>query len=66
MAEWPNVTDSKSVVGETRPGVRIPLPPPFGKVKSKQITKRAGKTGLLLPKLSLSLGTILEKETTSM
>ena len=29
VAEWPNVTDSKSVVVETRPGVRIPPSPPF-------------------------------------
>ena len=29
VAEWPNVTDSKSVVPETVPGVRIPPSPPF-------------------------------------
>ena len=29
VAEWPNVTDSKSVVVETRPGVRIPPSPPL-------------------------------------
>ena len=29
MAEWPNVTDSKSVVPERVPGVRIPPSPPF-------------------------------------
>ena len=31
VAEWPNVTDSKSVVVETRPGVRIPPSPPLTK-----------------------------------
>jgi hypothetical protein len=29
VAEWPNVTDSKSVVLEMAPGVRIPPSPPF-------------------------------------
>ena len=29
VTEWPNVTDSKSVVPETVPGVRIPPSPPF-------------------------------------
>ena len=29
VAEWPNVTDSKSVVPERVPGVRIPPSPPF-------------------------------------
>ena len=33
VAEWPNVTDSKSVVVETRPGVRIPPSPRFDAVK---------------------------------
>ena len=30
VAEWPNVTDSKSVVPERVPGVRIPPSPPLG------------------------------------
>ena len=30
VAEWPNVTDSKSVVLEKVPGVRIPPSPPLG------------------------------------
>ena len=30
VAEWPNVTDSKSVVLERVPGVRIPPSPPLG------------------------------------
>ncbi len=29
VTEWPNVTDSKSVVPETVPGVRIPPSPPL-------------------------------------
>ena len=29
VAEWPNVTDSKSVVPSRVPGVRIPPSPPF-------------------------------------
>ena len=33
VAEWPNVTDSKSVVPERVPGVRIPPSPPFGFVE---------------------------------
>ena len=33
VPEWPNGTDSKSVVGVTRPGVRIPPSPPLGKAQ---------------------------------
>jgi hypothetical protein len=29
MAEWFKAAVLKTVDGETRPGVRIPLPPPF-------------------------------------
>ena len=38
----PNVTDSKSVVLETVPGVRIPPSPPFGVAKSLVSHQRAG------------------------
>ncbi len=29
MAEWSKAVDSKSTVGVTSPGVRLPLSPPF-------------------------------------
>ena len=41
MAEWPNVTDSKSVVPERVPGVRIPPSPPLG--AAQDFTQRSRK-----------------------
>ena len=41
MAEWPNVTDSKSVVPERVPGVRIPPSPPLG--AAQDIIRRSRK-----------------------
>ena len=43
VAEWPNVTDSKSVVPERVPGVRIPPSPPLG---AAQLTIRLAGKGM--------------------
>ena len=44
MPEWPNGTDSKSVVLATVPRVRIPISPPLHKNLCKSISYEGSKT----------------------
>lgn len=46
MPEWPNGTDSKSVVPSPVPRVRIPISPPLQKNLCKSISYEGSKTAI--------------------